>query len=365
MKKAILCTFVILLATTAFAQHETPNCNQNKNSKEVLPVTIFAFGDRFEYFAYSDEYQGLIENDSSLNILKYNILGIDSVWAAGIPEKNVWDSTILRDYSKPRALLTDTANPYPPNNHSVMEINVEKPAWTAMYNYCWSRFELIFDYVCDTDTLKDGMYIEISFDGGQSFVNAMDTAAILNANNGPDDIENFVASQMSMIGDSVLGYTGNIKNNWYEPGGNHPYLKSFELILWWDDIHGYDVTNTIVRIHFVSDSIDNPRQGIMIDDLGVKVEEWCYVIGKEENELNNNKHTLYPNPVIKESWLKFNNKNRHKASLKIYNSTGSIVFTDVTKENQFIISNRQFKPGIYMYRLIVGDTNYTGKFIVK
>ena len=73
----------------------------------------------------------------------------------------------------------------------------------------------------------------------------------------------------------------------------------------------------------------------------------------------------FPNPLIKESWLKFNNKNRHKASLKIYNSTGSLVLTDVTKENQFIIRNRQFKPGIYMYRLIVGNTNYSGKFIVK
>lgn len=363
MRKAILFTSIILLATTAFAQHETPDCNQNKNSKEVLPVTIFYYHDEFEESYYYDEYLGY--NYDTTGILNYNVLGLDSIWMAGIPNKSVWDTSYLHEQSRPKALLTDTVNPYPPNNHSVMEINVEKPAWTAMYNYCWSLFVLQFDFACDTDTLKDGMYIEISFDGGQSFVNSMNPEAILNANKGPDNIDNFSVSQMSIIGDSVLGYTGNIINNVYEPGLNYPYMESFSLGLWWDDVHGYDVTNAKVRMHFVSDSIDNTRQGIMLDYLSVYVEEWCHYIGIENEKQDTDKPFLYPNPLTRESKIQYNNNSNKLAKLNIYNSTGALIHKTKTYNDHFMIGNKNFKSGIYFYQLIVGDANYTGKFIVK
>lgn len=366
MRKTVLFILLIfILCSTSFAQRNTPDCNKNKNSKEVLPVLIFEYYDKFEESHYYDEYLGY--NYDTTGILNYNVLGLDSLWMAGIPNKSEWDTSCLQEPSRPKALLTDTANPYPPNNHSVMEIHVEKPAWTAMYNYCWSRFLFKVDIACDTDSLKDGMYMEISFDGGQSFVNAMDTGAILDANNGPDEImniENLESYPLSMIGDSVLGFTGHF-NNVYEPESNYPYMEGIGLEYWWDDAHGYDVTEAVIRIHFVSDSIDNPRQGIMMDDLYVLVEEWCYYVGKEDIEQNTNKPFLYPNPLTTESKIYFNNNSNKLAILNIYTSTGALIHKEETYNEHFIIGNKNFNPGIYMYQLNVDNTTFSGKFIVK
>ncbi|MGC9332340.1 MAG: hypothetical protein ACP5DZ_10770 [Bacteroidales bacterium] len=69
MRKIIATLLIFCFAATAFAQHVTPICNQNKNSKEVLPVTIFSYHDEFEESYYYDEYLGY--NDDTTGILNY------------------------------------------------------------------------------------------------------------------------------------------------------------------------------------------------------------------------------------------------------------------------------------------------------
>ncbi|MFO7789741.1 MAG: hypothetical protein R6V32_04155, partial [Bacteroidales bacterium] len=91
MKKTISTLIIFCFATTAFSQHETPHCIQNKKSKEVLPVTIFSYHDEFEESYYYDEYDGY--SYDTTGILNYNVLDLDSVWMSGIPNKSVWDTS--------------------------------------------------------------------------------------------------------------------------------------------------------------------------------------------------------------------------------------------------------------------------------
>ncbi|MDA3912360.1 MAG: T9SS type A sorting domain-containing protein [Bacteroidales bacterium] len=359
-KLNLLLVFLIMLQFNGFAQHERPRW-VTENSKEVLPVTIFRYKDGFEYFGYWDEYLGLTENDSSLNILRYNVLGLDSLWCAGMPNKSEWDSTYLPLSSKPNALLTDSVNTYPPNNHSVIEIVVEKPAWTEMFNYCWSTLDIKFGLICDTDTLNDGIYIDISFDGGNSFVNALDFNALLEVDNGPDIIEHYSNLDISMIQDSILGFSGRMINE-----GGISLLEGFDLKLKWDDQSGFDVSEAIIQIHFISDSIDNNKQGILIDELSVTVKEWCHYVGVNDLEFaENNELIAFPNPVLNESLIRFPNGTEQIATLSVFNSLGQLELNCRTENDYFIVKNEDFDIGIYHYTLVVDDRRYCGKFVVN
>ena len=360
LKSNLIFAFLIILQLNSFAQHERPSW-VTENNKEVLPVTIFRYYDGFESFGYWDEYLGVIENDSNLNIIRYNVLGFDSLWCAGTPNKSEWDSTYLPLLSRPNALLTDSVNSYPPNNHSVMEIVVEKPVWTEMFDFCWSSLGLSFGFICDTDTLNDGIYIDISFDGGNNFVNALDFDALLEVNNGPDTIQHYSNLDISMIQDSILGFSGRMIN---ESGIS--FLEGFNLKLRWYDESGFDVSEAIIQLHFISDSIDNYKQGILIDEFLVTVKEWCHYVDVDDLEFPENDELIaFPNPVVNKSLIRFPNGTNQIAILSVFNSLGQLEMNRRTENDYFIVKNVDFDIGIYHYILVVDNRRYCGKFVVN
>jgi len=360
MEKTFLIFMILVLAVSAMAQKETVNLDVNSdNLREVLPVTIFTYHDKFEESYYFDMFY--YYNYDTTGILELNTLGLDSLWTAGMPNKDNWDTTFLMQHSRPLALMTDTQNYYPNNNHSVFNLNIEKPAWTYYYNYCWSRFLLQMSFACDTDTLKDGLFFEISFDGGSSFVNLMDSNLVLNSPNGPDRIDNFAFPQSSYVQDTIIGYSGIVKNNYSE----YTYMESLEVDFLWDDENGFDVTDAIVRVHFVSDSIDNAKKGVMIDNLYVTVEEWCHYVNIEEFKDEENEVVyVTPNPVSEKSKIVFENERSELAQIRVFSNTGKLVEVYTTRENFVEIIKSEFNKGIYIFQIQVGDKYYNGKFVV-
>jgi hypothetical protein len=360
MKKAIFVFIFLVLAILTMAQKETVNKDVNSdNLREVLPVTIFNYHDKFEESYYFDMF--LYYNYDTTGILELNTLGLDSLWTVGMPNKDNWDTTFLMQHSRPLALMTDTQNYYPNSNHSVFNLNIEKPAWTYYYNYCWSKFIFSMSYVCDTDTLKDGMFIEVSFNGGEDFVNILDTSAIYNAENSPDLIENLTDYKSSYVQDTILGFSGGIFGNIPEQSN----FSGFAAEFWWDDENGFDVTNARIRVHFVSDNVDNNKKGIIIDDLSILVEEWCHYVNIEEFKHEENEIVyMTPNPITENSKIFFENTENDLAQIRIFSNTGKLVDMYTTRDNFIEISKFEFNKGIYIFKIQVVDKYYYGKFVV-
>ncbi len=360
MKKAIFIFIFLVLAILAMAQKETVNQElSNGNSREVLPVMIFFYMNEFEESYYYDDFLGY--NYDTSGIFELNTMDSDSLWCIGMPNKGVWDTTTLLSFSRPNALMTDTVNAYPPNNHSIFELSIKKPEWTYFYNYCWSRFLFQMSIACDTDTLKDGIYIEISFDGGESFSNLLEPTNVTSLQNGPDRYENFAFPQNSFVMDTIKGYSGNVR----ELTNEYVYMEGIEAELLWNDSNGFNVSEAIVRVHFVSDSIDNQRKGVLIDNLTVSVEEWCHYVDIDDFENPKNESVFVsPNPINENSKILFNNTENNLAQIRIFSNTGKLIEVYSTKKDFIEISKSEFNKGIYIFQIQVGDKYYNGKFVV-
>lgn len=78
-----------------------------------------------------------------------------------------------------------------------------------------------------------------------------------------------------------------------------------------------------------------------------------------------NKNTLFPNPVINESYINISNFNA-VSYIVIYDIMGRIIKKIPIKENNKIsIYKNDYKPGIYFYKIIEKSGNaYVGKFFV-
>ncbi len=242
MKNFTLFLFM-LIAIGGFTQQTLAQTENNFDLDREL-IYIYDYYNTFEEETHMNDYQGTINNPEG--ILELNTLGLDSLWSVGIVNKGEWDTTFLLPNDRPYSLATDTINPYPISQHAVFEIDVKKPDWAIEENYCWSYFMFHMIFSCDTDTLTDGMYIEISFDGGEHFVNALDMDAVLNTSNAPDFV-NISSAQSSFVQDSILGYSGIVKRNDY--WGNN--MEYFTITTNWDDEHALYVNHAKIRVHFV------------------------------------------------------------------------------------------------------------------
>jgi len=75
---------------------------------------------------------------------------------------------------------------------------------------------------------------------------------------------------------------------------------------------------------------------------------------------------LYPNPITSTSIFSIENKQTKNYILEIYNLNGVIIKTFVFNDEQLLLHNKNFVPGLYFYRLIdAGKDIKTGKFIIK
>lgn len=74
---------------------------------------------------------------------------------------------------------------------------------------------------------------------------------------------------------------------------------------------------------------------------------------------------LMPNPFEMATELHFNNPNRKKYDLYIYDLNGKIVRTYLNnRETSFVIKRAELSTGMYLFRL-VGEPSHTGKFMIK
>ncbi|MBI4649254.1 MAG: T9SS type A sorting domain-containing protein, partial [Bacteroidia bacterium] len=275
---------------------------------------------------------------------QFNILDTPgNIWQIGPPLKNILDTTL----TPPNVLITDTINPYPPNNISSFELRFRKP-----YGYdwlCWSYMTFGFSYKIDTDTLRDGFYIEISYNGSNEWTNILydDVADVIFFHGIYPETDTLFngESGFSRIVDSVWDW-GSFGCEWF-----------------WDNENADLIDSAAIRVTFISDSIDTQKEGVMLDFIIVVVEDRCSV---SVNAIQNNKQVvIFPNPVTQESMIILPGNDFMVDNLIVYDVAGRVIIDDSDISNKILIGKYGLLQGIYFYTIIsCNGTIYNGKFII-
>ncbi len=291
----------------------------------VLPIVcLSSFAQILQENINFETPDSLFQIDTSL---------VGNIWQIGRPSKILFDSA----YSATNAVVTDTINYYPTNNLSTFTIKVYYPTFSIAYPTTFIQFR----HKYDTDTLHDGGYIEVSYDSLTTWTN------ISNDPNFLGFYYDQVNQSNPIISNGNAAFTGR-SNSW-----------QYEFFNWCYWLAWPDTTPVYLRFVFSSDSIQNNREGWMIDDIQVWT-DWCEGIPELQN---NNLISLFPNPTSDE--LRINHTNSiSTSSIQVINYSGEVVYiiNNFTGET---INVRQLPNGIYLLKYSDGKGYEVKKFVVQ
>jgi len=268
-----------------------------------------------------------------------------NLWQIGKPKKPFFNSA----HSESNAILTDSIYNYPPNDTSSFVYILPNP----YVQTCFSCMEFWHKY--DMDTLKDKGIIDASYDGGHSWILVNDTnnysysfywSSDYHETNG-----NYSQHKLITSGQSDGWIQSRFCWNW------QMMVKKADTIISPPD-------SLIVRFTFISDSIQNKKDGWMIDDIIVIAADQGSCSGI--NEISKENHiSAFPNPFIRQTTLQTDMFSKN-ANLIIYNSLGQQIkqLNNITGQT-FTLQRDNLTSGLYYLRLIQDNqTIATGKLII-
>lgn len=227
---------------------------------------LFGFMSNAQWYVQYFDGADTSAQNSVIITIDPDTIGTDTIniWQVGPPQKTLFNAAS----TVPNVLVTDTVNFYPPNDTSSFSFIINPSNWGS--NVLALQWKQKLDY----DTAKDGGVIEFSIDSGQTWQNAFTSPYVYN----------FYG--YNTINEDTI-YTGE---------------KAFtgRDTLWRDiwlcyDLSWLNFNPGLIHIRFTSysDSIDNSKEGWMIDNLSVHP-TWIHTISEKQQE---EYMLVYPSPT--------------------------------------------------------------------
>lgn len=269
-----------------------------------------------------------------------------NIWEIGKPSKILFDSA----YSITNAIITDSINNYPINNYSYFDLYI------GYFNIDWYPEDIFIEikHKFDTDTLKDGGYITVSYDMGSTWRNII---------------------MDSVYGEVSPGWEGSGSKNLYSEddrlfNGEYGFSgNSKEWISTWFCWHLIPVKSSkdfigdtmIIRFNFISDSIENNKEGWMIDNIKLYSED----LGGGIDSSMPLEFKIFPNPMKDFAFVDV--KKDGKIEICLYDIRGQLhrqMHYEAYETIRFEKDN--LTPGIYFLKIRTNE-NIVGvkKLIVK
>ncbi len=263
--------------------------------------------------------------ESECDVIRIDTGNAYNIWQIGFANKpNFLFET--------NSIVTDTLLAYPTNNYSVFHVKIPRALWDF-----WIFIQ--FDYMLDTDEGKDGGYIEISSDNGETWENVVNCPYIMD--------EQWMYTDTNLLFDGSPGFSGSFTNSW--PAGFG--IEMFEL----------DTLN--LRFVFISDSLDTQKSGWSIDNI--------YFIGWWEGieEHDQAAIRLYPNPCSDVLHLQYSKSDIRNSKFEVIDISGSVLKTihfknQMQGDHNITIDLSEFPAGMYFIRMQSED-NVSMRKIVK
>lgn len=289
---------------------------------------------------------GELEWDTITFEQPYEYLEIDksvhNIWQIGEPEKVFFDSA----FSNSKAIITDTENSYPINNYSFFDLYI------GDFNVDWYPEDIFIEikHKFETDTMKDGGYITVSWDNGESWMNIISDSVYPGPGNPAWKNENLYSSTDTLF-NGTSGFSGKSSgwvSTWFAWHQIPSSLKSNNLIMESDTM--------ILRFNFISDEIDTDKEGWVIDDIRLYSVD---LGGAVSHTQITDKFSIYPNPSTGISTIPVE-EDYQAVIIKVIDLLGKNMNLEYFKTNEpIILDSKNYKPGLYIVHLTV-DNKYNG-----
>lgn len=260
----------------------------------------------------------------------------NSVWQIGTPQKTIFNSA----YSGNRVVCTDTLNSYGPSDTSSFIVkHVAQDGWFS-FGIPGLYHARIFSgwYWVDSDSLRDYGTIEVSPNNGTSWYNLLE--------------DSIFSTNLVIIDTPIFsGNSGGWKHFRFHIENELP--GAFPTILIDDTI--------LFRFSFISDSIDNQRDGLMFDDLRFLDQ------AEGINELSHYRGLqIWPNPTSDILHIKTPDELKgEKIILLVCNNKGQIIrnYSLLSRGNNDQLDVSELPEGMYYVVIYLGDRKYYARFM--
>lgn len=272
---------------------------------------------------------------SDTNTTKY--ISIDTLiptnlFQFGRPQKAILNSS----YSPPNSLVTDTINSYSNNNHSVFYMTLLKDE---------GLMDFVFRTQYDTDPGMDGGNIEISFDGGATWGNVIDSAFLSIYNIQVGYNTNFYTKF-----DSVQSLNGKPGFS----GSSNGWINSSFGLFYQNAVQNTDTF--LLKFEFTSDAQNTSKDGWAIDDVLI------YATHVGISEVYQDNFIAFPNPS--NGLFNIGNYAYGFTGFNIYNSIGQKLKEIDFNSNELIdLSNQE--TGLYIIVFYNENTSVIRKISVE
>ena len=257
-----------------------------------------------------------------------------NIWQVGIPQKNVFTEA----RSLPKAIMTDTLNPYPVNNESTFGFTIDS---------MFSNFGVLavqWSQKLDMDTGKDGGIVEFSVDTGKTWQNAFNNPYVYN-------FYGYSNANIDTLPDSTVIFSG-IDTTWRDLWlcFDMSWLSSFNV-------------HFMVRYTFMSDSIFDNKDGWMVDNILVHPTYVHTISEVEQPEYIK----VAPNPtsgkldIIGQKLEYFHIIEK----IELYNTNGHLVQQWGKSPTKFSIDIGRHKPGVYYLKVFTNVKAETLRVVLK
>ncbi|MFM2286140.1 MAG: hypothetical protein RLZZ543_1637 [Bacteroidota bacterium] len=270
----------------------------------------------------------------------------DSLWQIGTSaNKSVFGAA----FEGSKSMLTDTSGPYPVNSDASFTYR-----FANAFN--WGGIVLSFRHWYETDSLKDGGNIEVSFDDGASWKDVYDDSSFLYTISDTLLSENLYTSQDTLF-DGKRGFTGS-SGGWIQTRIQWVFylpLRLSEINSEWD---------VLFRFHFRSDSIPETRDGWMIDQIEASFVD----VGGGIENMQNSSLQLYPNPAKNNLTISAPFQWQSTIEATIYSLDGRKVMEETIRSDSKQLSlklKETLQPGAYILHLNDGKHSQQQRFVIN
>lgn len=178
-----------------------------------------------------------------------------NIWQVCIPNKVFFDSA----FSPNKAIVTDSMDYYPKNNYSFFDVYI------GTFNNPWYPYNIFVEitHKFDTDIHKDGGYITVSYDQGNTWMNIIHDSSYFGGRPYWEDQNLYTENDTLFNGE--FGFSGR------SAGWIQTVFSWYILPIKNTD---NEVGDTIIlRFNFISDSVQSDKEGWMIDDIRIYSKE--------------------------------------------------------------------------------------------
>jgi hypothetical protein len=283
-----------------------------------------------------------IDFEGSLLQIEIDTSYADNIWQIGQPNKAIFDSA----YSVPFAMITDTVDYYPTSNQSSFILKVELDGSDRVVS---------FKHKFDTDSARDGGFVEVSFNQGIDWLHlSANTQEFIDEGN----VYQFVETENFYQPNDTIH---NGKSAFNGSGGE--WANS--TITFWCVAFKAPI-ECHIRFTFSSDTVETNQEGWLIDNITVENGGWCSGIDEYNRGLK--MLTISPNPFQDQTQVTVVDGTRiRNGKFTVFDMFGRIVSSrKQINGSRFTYGRQGLQSGIYSYRLTDEEGfSATGKFVVN